>query len=91
LQLLPGIPQVLGALRIISIHRGAQLYTLLLLAELLLSIAYIAMLNRAFWNVSTWRAVLVTSFVSFVSLLTAVLATMLLLAVLAGAVTALGY
>jgi hypothetical protein len=91
LGVLPGIPQVLGALRIISTHVGAQLYTLLLVATLLLSIAYIAMLNRVFWKVSPWRAALVTSFVSLIGLVVATFAPVLILAGLAGTMAALGY
>lgn len=91
LQFLPSIPQVLGALRIIPTERGAQLYTLLLLATLLLSIAYISMVNRAFWQVSVWRAVLVTSFISFIGVVVAFVAILLLVVSLAGAITVLGY
>ena len=91
LGVLPGIPQVLGALRIISTNTGAQLYTFLLLTTLLLSIAYIAMLNRVFWNVSAWRAMLVTLLVSLIGLVVAGLAVLLVFAGLAGTMTALGY
>jgi hypothetical protein len=91
LGVLPGIPQVLGALRIVSTSTGAQLYTFLLVATLLLSLAYIAMLNRVFWNVSAWRAILVTSFVSLIGLVVAGLVVILVFVALAVAMTALGY
>jgi hypothetical protein len=88
---LPGIPQVLGALRIISTDTGGQLYSFLLLVTLLFSIGYIAMLNQAFWKVSAWRAALVTSYVSLIGLVVAGLVVLLVVAGLAGAMTALGY
>jgi len=91
LAFLPSIPQVLGALRIISVDRAAQSYTLLLLGSFLLSIAYIAMLNRAFWQVSAWRAAVLTSFISLIGVAAALVAILILLAGLAWAMTALGY
>lgn len=91
LGMLPAIPQVLGALRIISTDMSAQLYTFLLLATYLLTICYITMLNRAFWNVSAWRAMLVTSFVSLIGVVVAGLVVLAVVAGLAAAMTALGY
>jgi len=88
---LPSIPQALGALRIISIDRAAQSYTVLLLGSFLLSVAYIAMLNRAFWQVSAWRAAVLPSFISLIGVTAALVAIGILLAGLAGAMTALGY